>query len=362
MSCANPKACTLPHDPAHCLLFFDFLCLRSRSFQALQSFVEGFAGYGLGGSAPSLSRFARPDYSLPSMAYSLALCTQLARGQGSCPDLAVLSHLPLDSILSGTEDADWEEDMRAHARLMRALLFFPGCLRPLLDECGIGLQSKPGGSTSSTETWAELLASAPFSNAMEFTHEQHATTHGRLCMAYAKLCSSFWKDAITWLHACCSRWVRLHSSSVFVKDIEESRRSWASSKLALCEALADYKDLHPSETEENPAPPPILERALAARLHPPNHHGHPFAFTGAGGMDGMHMQVQPNMSLHSPPGLLFFQSLLPWSELDHTGVQVSPLFWRDVLQGALAVAKGTGLVALGGLADVWRAVRALFSR
>ncbi|CAE7948237.1 TCF25 [Symbiodinium sp. KB8] len=348
--CKLLLACTLPRDPTRGLLFADFLCLRSRSFQVVESFATLPARYGL---APSQTPYtAELGFAFPNIAYSLALCTQLVRGQGSTPDLGALSNLSLDPILSGVDDDDWDQALRAHARLMRALLFFPGCLRPLLEECGVNLQSKPSGS----ESWLDLLAAPPFSNSMEFCHSQHASAHGRLCVAYAKLCGPLWKDAVKWLHACCARWARLHCSEVFVDDIEAARRSWASSRLALCEALEDYKDLLSDECAENPAPAPILERAMTARLHPPRDQNHLFA--GAGGA-GAH-SVEPNMSLHTPAAILFFQSLLPWSELDQTGVQVSPLFWRDVFSGALAVAKGTGLFGLGAVADLGRAMASLW--
>ncbi|CAE7431981.1 TCF25 [Symbiodinium necroappetens] len=351
--CKLLLACTLPRDPTRGLLFADFLCLRSRSFQVVESFATLPARYGLAPSqTPQTPYTAELGFAFPNIAYSLALCTQLARGQGSTPDLGALSNLPLDPILSGVDDDDWDQALRAHARLMRALLFFPGCLRPLLEECGVNLQSKPSGS----ESWLDLLAAPPFSNSMEFCHSQHASAHGRLCVAYAKLCGPLWKDAVKWLHACCARWARLHCSEVFVNDIEAARRSWASSRLALCEALEDYKDLLSDECAENPAPAPILERAMTARLHPPRDQNHLFA--GAGGA-GAH-SVEPNMSLHTPAAILFFQSLLPWSELDQTGVQVSPLFWRDVFSGALAVAKGTGLFGLGAVADLGRAMASLW--
>ena len=58
----------------------------------------------------------------------------------------------------------------------------------------------------------------------------------------------------------------------------------------------------------------------------------------------------------------FFQSLLPWSELDQTGVQVSPLLWQDVALGIFAIGKGTVLVGLGALADIWRALRSVAGR
>eukprot|EP00439_Symbiodinium_sp_Y106_P085921 s1324_g30.t1 len=347
--CKLLLACTLPRDPTRGLLFADFLCLRSRSFQLLESFATLPACYGL---APSQTPYAAElSFSFPNIAYSLALCTQLGRGQGSTPDLGALSNLSLDPILSGVDDDDWEQDLRAHARLMRALLFFPGCLRPLLEECGVNLQSKPSGS----ESWLDLLAAPPFSNSMEFCHSQHALAHGRLCVAYAKLCGPLWKDAVKWLHACSARWARIHCSEVFAKDIDAARRSWASSRLALCEALDDYKDLLSDECAENPTPAPILERAMTARLHPPRNQS---LFAGAAGA-GAHTP-EPNMSLHTPAAILFFQSLLPWSELDQTGVQVSPLFWRDVVSGALAVAKGTGLFGLGALADLGRAMASLW--
>lgn len=48
------------------------------------------------------------------------------------PEMSQLNHLTLEQILHG--DDQLEGDLLTFARLMRALLYFPGAVRPLLEE------------------------------------------------------------------------------------------------------------------------------------------------------------------------------------------------------------------------------------
>ena len=169
-------------------------------------------------------------------------------------------------------------------------------------------------------------------DAGNFRHSEHSVAHGRICAAYAKLCGVLWKDEpMKVLYTCALRWVKFHESEIFVKDIAEARSRWANSCFYFSEALVDYQDVLPDDGLANPAVPLLLERALTARLHPK---------TGLYGA-ARSTELIPNMSIYSPPLLLFFYSLLPWSILDRSGVTAEPVFWSDVARGVMTVVKDT---------------------
>merc|ERR1712060_1049221 len=93
------------------------------------------------------------------------------------------------------------------------------------------------------------------------------------------------------------------------------------------------------------------ERAVQARLHPPRpvdddddadqRFGRRFGRAFPEGDAPV-----PTIALHSPPLLVFFQSLLPWGELDRSGVRVQPVTWASVAQGTAECAKGLAIFFL----------------
>lgn len=344
--CKLLLAATLPRDPTHSLPYLDFLCLRSRQFDALSAYAELIpTEYGLvaDGSPPATARL---DLALPSFAYSVALAGFMKAG--SAPDLAALNEVCIADVTEGMKAAPGgaSEELSAaavvHVRMMRALLVFPLALRPLLDEAGVSDHGSAPGGSSSRVPWGELLGQPPFSDAADFRHEAHGSVHGRLCLAYAKRCGALWRADLSmrWLHSCAARLVSMHASSVFAADLSAARQCWRCSPLCVEDALrADYGEL---ATEEGQTPP-AFERAIQARLHPPRENAAfgPGGLRFGGQVAGGAERVAPTISLHSPPLLVFFQSLLPWAELDVTGVGVEPLGWSDVGRNMLQVARST---------------------
>jgi len=214
----------------------------------------------------------------------------------------------------------------------------------------ISLHGAPPAGYPSREPWISLLAQPPFSNASDFRHARYGNAHGRLCAAYAKRCGSLWRpDPVQrWLHSCAARLVSMHESSVFAADLTAARTGWSKAPLCLQEALSkDYADLLPEEgVNEAPMPPPVIDRAVQARLHPPRGLG---AF---GGIRGQHEQLTPTISLHSPAFLVFFQSLMPWGVLDVSGAVVDPVRWSDLILGPAGIAKEVAYFTAGLCSDV----------
>jgi len=205
--CKLLMAASLPRDPVRSLLFCDYLCLRSRQFDALAGIAYHLAPkYGLARSAVGVQE--RLDLAMPNFAYSVALAAYLKAGN---LDLALLSEVCLADVMPrGSAPRAAAEDnsddpgalptgAAAHARLMRAMLVFPLALRPLLEEVGAKMHLAPGGSPS-RETWADLFSKPPFADAASFRHETHSGAHGRICGAYAKRCGSLWKADLV---QCC---------------------------------------------------------------------------------------------------------------------------------------------------------------
>eukprot|EP00933_Yihiella_yeosuensis_P022618 TRINITY_DN17795_c0_g1_i2.p1 TRINITY_DN17795_c0_g1~~TRINITY_DN17795_c0_g1_i2.p1 ORF type:complete len:779 (-),score=180.67 TRINITY_DN17795_c0_g1_i2:207-2474(-) len=373
--CKLLLAATLPRDPLRSLLWFDYLCLRSRQFEALSKHAYHMSSlYNVQGKLTSGEAALRLDLALPNFAYSIPLASFMKDGKS--PDFALLNQVSIDDLISkaaarnaeseaedSTEDAAaLPQGAAAHARLMRALLFFPLALRPLLEEAGEKLEAPAPSRSPSRETWVALLARPPFSDGAGFGHERHKVAQGRIAGAYAKRCGSLWKanSALVWLHACASRLASMHESSAFASELAAARSAWSSSDLCVDGALNDFDDLWPEEGSMEGAvhTPPSLEKALQARLYPPQDEyevaagrGGPFGFGEGGGGTEV---LTPTMSLHTPPLILFFQSLLPWSEIDKNGTRVQPLFWSDLVKNSFSAAQSTALFLAGVVADICR--------
>eukprot|EP00438_Fugacium_kawagutii_P033474 Skav230627 [mRNA] locus=scaffold1673:157040:165222:+ [translate_table: standard] len=280
--CKLLLAACLPQDPLRALLWLDHLCLRSRSYKTVPD-LSVTLGPTCGCAESGAEHLNSLEAAFPNWAYSVALAGILQQK----PDMSQLNHLTLEQILHG--DPELEGDLLTCARLMRALLYYPGAVRPLLEEA-------PG------------LRKLPFS-------------------------------LQTFVHACAVRWVKLHESPIFQKDIADAREAWAHGSFAFSETLRDYEDVLPDDGMANPPVPLFLEHALSARLHPKREED-----MGEFGMFRRAQEGQvPNMSIYSPPLILFFQSLMPWSVLDQTGVTATPLLWKDIGRGLAMALKDTVL-------------------
>ena len=120
-------AATLPQDPLRALLWLDHFCLRSRQYKLIGDFSVSLAET-CGQACNGLNYL---EFAFPNFAYSVALAGILQKS----PDMSLLNHVTLEQILS-TDVSDLEGDLLTLVRLMRALLYFPGGVRPLLEEAG----------------------------------------------------------------------------------------------------------------------------------------------------------------------------------------------------------------------------------
>ncbi|CAK0857502.1 unnamed protein product, partial [Prorocentrum cordatum] len=145
-----------------------------------------------------------------------------------------------------------------------------------------------------------------------------------------------------------------------IADLREDRwRAWGPAAVAAL--AADYRDLSPEEgSVEQPPVPPRLDAAAVVRLQPAgmDRDAGGAGFGPAGGVAAA-FRPPPTISLHSPPLIVFFQSLLPWGEIDRSGVRVEKLGWQGLAKSALVCSESIGLFALGAVCDVGRLAAAL---
>ncbi|CAK0857503.1 unnamed protein product, partial [Prorocentrum cordatum] len=186
--CKLLLATTLPRDPLHVLIWFDYLCLRAKQHDALWRLAAcAVPEYRLHGLEQE-HLVSNLEMVLPNFAYSAALAAFLKGGRP--PDPAGLNEVCVADVAAppraAQEAAEGGEAADAHARLMRALLYFPLALRPLLEEMGAKIHGPSPGGSASREAWSDLLARPPFSDAADFQHQRHGAAHGCLCAAYAK--------------------------------------------------------------------------------------------------------------------------------------------------------------------------------
>ena len=362
--CKLLLAASLPRDPVRALLWCDWLCLRARQYDTLARVaLHLLRQHGLAPRGEAGQTLLRLDLALPNFAFSLPLAGFLKGGSqlvaGELNEVSVSDVAQL--VEKGAAEAPCEDGAApagaaAHAQLMCAMLLFPLMLRPLLEAAGVALLGPAPAGSPSRETWAALLSQSPFSEAAECRHARHASAHGRIVGAYAKRCGPLWRaqPVQLWLHACAARLVGMHASAVFAADLAAAKLAWSTAVLCPVEALEqDYLDLLPEEgSPENPLPPPFLEKAAQARLYPPR----VAAAQGWGQRVFGGGELEPTISLHSPPLMVFFQSLMPWGELDKSGIRVEPFGYSELGGWVVGSARSVAAFSLGALCDVGRLV------
>lgn len=336
-------AMSLPRDPCRALLHYDYYCLRTRQYDMLLRFAFSLLPQFCSPGVLLKEVVLRLDHTLPNFAYSVALASlyktssQLSSG--------ALNDVCIADLIKEEDEAEAVVSLAstALARLMRAMLLFPLMLRPLLEEVGAKNHEAPSGSVS-REAWTTLLGKPPFSNAADFRHQHHAAIHGRICALYARQCGRLWRadQPMQWLHACAARLVAMHESSVFAAELTDARSAWSRSVMCMESVFFDYVDLSSEEaSSEMTKPPPMLEKTFQARLFPPREEepeDHRDLWNRNGNRVPIRGELVPNISLHSPPLIVFFQSLLPWAELDKSGVRVERLLWSDIGSGLINAA------------------------
>ena len=156
--CKLLLAATLPQDPLRAVLWLDYLCLRSRQYKTISDLSLTLAR--ACGHCGEIKEFQKLEFVFPNFAYSVGLAGVLQKS----PDMSLLNHLTLDHILS---DEDLEGDLMTFARLMRALLYFPGAVRPILEEVGI---PKRVGKRFSFKVWVLLTPNGHQCPLLSFVH------------------------------------------------------------------------------------------------------------------------------------------------------------------------------------------------
>nr|CEL68491.1 TPA: GH16169, related [Neospora caninum Liverpool] len=323
-------AMDLPRDAFHAMLHLDYLALRSRQWQFLQhfsqTFVEQHLAYVIPLDPPSErghqdsreTLVSRKDedlklvdlaFMLPNFAFSTALSIALHATQRECSE--DIKTITADELLavcmpSTRERQTGNESQLHHLLLMRAILLFPAFVRKLLQKIGVNGSQKVAGSPYPCLSWEALLFSVPLWDSSNFAHHRYSDVLALLLNCYVQKAHDVWRaDAVQrWLHGCTAHLRHLYNSS---PQIKEFARRWSRSSFLF--DVSRYKDVRVSEFDRIPTPPAFLMDA---------HH----AVTEAGA--GHRNRRVQYVSINSSPIIIFFETLLPWTELDQTGLRAEP--------------------------------------
>ena len=243
--CKLILAMTLPYDPTHSLAHLDYFALRAEEYDFLLHFVEHFNPP----CALPAQCIMRLDCCLPNFAYSAALAYYLRTDGDACEASALgtvnVEHLTEPCwVRAGSDRTDGPS--QAHLALLRAMLFFPGTLRSILDNLGISLNSSASGSPYKL-SWSELLDRSPLGQKPTL-HQQHFLAHALVSDAFVQRCAAFFRGErmLRWLHACAGRLVQMCESSLFEKELLQARKPGVKHRLPW--------QMHSPMTTNNSAP------------------------------------------------------------------------------------------------------------
>ncbi|EPR59777.1 hypothetical protein TGGT1_290240 [Toxoplasma gondii GT1] len=322
-------AMDLPRDAFHTLLHIDYLALRSRQWQFLlhfsQSFVEQHLAYVIPLDLPSErdsqgreeAQQPRKDedlklvdlaFMLPNFAFSVALAIALHANQRVCSEdiKTVTADELLAVCMSPTERYTGYESRIHHLLLMRAVLLFPAFVRKLLQKIAVNGSQKVAGSPYPSVTWEDLLFSVPLWASSSFAHHRYSDILVLILNCYVQKAHDVWRaDAVLrWLHGCTAHLRHLYNSS---PQIKEFAKRWSRSSFLF--DVSRYKDVRVSEFDRIPTLPAFL---MDANLT-----------VAAAGARHRNRRVQ-YVSMNSSPIIVFLETLLPWTELDQTGLRAEP--------------------------------------
>ena len=271
---------SMPNDYAHALLHLDYHALRSRNHEWLFEFCRLF----LAQDCDVFGQIKIDDYSdrvvtldmlLPNFAFSCALA-----GYMSFPeklDMNKIPNVPLQSlhVKKGIKKEEIDEDydgcVLVHARLMRALLYFPLALRVLLDQWGTDLETHPRNiGAGPHKKWREILDSNPFNpeTALHFQHKEHNDAMHKIIAFFITRTITLWKNdqCLGWLYRVCARLSKVYESPPFAEELDEQRGIWSTLPNTLLSNDV-YSDVMASEARQGtPTMPMGITNAEAAAL------------------------------------------------------------------------------------------------
>ncbi|GAB66998.1 hypothetical protein PCYB_103480 [Plasmodium cynomolgi strain B] len=191
----------------------------------------------------------------------------------------------------------------AHVTLLRALLCFPSFLHTFLNYNNFKT-TKVVKKTIYETSFKDILASPPFSSASLFPPEEYETVQ-KIIRCYLEKNNIYYKSEkiITWFHVCSSFLHELYKDPSAAQALDKARAQWHA-KVPLLDKNK-YKDVRVGEFKSSNylLPDFMMEKNRTYSPHTPGTSSNYY------------------VSLNSNLIIAFFQSLLPWYQVDYYGYQ-----------------------------------------
>ncbi|XP_026191991.1 uncharacterized protein LOC34618334 [Cyclospora cayetanensis] len=255
----------------------------------------------------------------------------------------------------------------AHCLLMHAILLFPAFVRRLLQKLQIKGEQTINDSIYPQVPWDALIFSAPLWSSDFPCHKTEDAAHDLLIQCFIERNHELWRGApvLRWLHSCAAHLASLcrNAPSAHAWGFTEPAAACFRQLLLFRYPMVQQTD---ADTQTDSPFTPLhqwgvcssdygalrehkalwsksvilmdLRRYTEARIS--EFTRHPTLPTALMDMEGLRRQtgrregrLRQHLSLRSTPLLLFFQTMLPWNELDHTGLHAEPMYLSNVFSG-----------------------------
>ncbi|SCQ16594.1 transcription factor 25, putative [Plasmodium ovale] len=202
----------------------------------------------------------------------------------------------------------------AHLLLLRALLCYPSFLQIFLNYNNFNT-TKVVKQTIYDTSFSDILSHPPFSNNTLFTSEEHDTVQ-KIIACYLEKGNMYYKSEkiITWFHVCSAFIHRLYKDASASEQLERARIAWHQRKPLL--DIKKYKDVRVGEFKSNNflLPDFMMEKNRTYSATVPD------------------ISSNYYVSLNSNLIIAFFQSLLPWYQVDYYGTHSRPVYFSTILR------------------------------
>ncbi|OII78091.1 hypothetical protein cand_036230 [Cryptosporidium andersoni] len=350
----------ISHDRFHTLLHIDYYALCSSSHDFLFGINENFLkeyhseiSWKNYSSSNSRQEFLIPQTNndlivpisdiLPNFAFSIPLALYRNytkkfsehKGLDTSIIFKELSDIKIEEILNNNYSLNNKKS--CHIYLMKAILVFPEFIHFLLDKIAIN-QSGRNTPNPNGYSWNDILknpiiidfipTNLPNSNDIPINQPQNEDYRypyilmGKVLVeAYVEKCHELWKPAqtILWLHDCCSYLCKIYLESShetkirFGKFISDQRNILLKTHFNVFR----YTDISITEFSKSGASLPQFLRENS--------------YSGASNIRNTPNNSLFSVCLKSDPIIVYFQTLLPWSEVDLTGINATPIHLRSLI-------------------------------
>ncbi|GAW81487.1 transcription factor 25 [Plasmodium gonderi] len=206
----------------------------------------------------------------------------------------------------------------AHLTLLRALLCFPNFLSTFLNYNNFKT-TKVVKKTIYEISFKDILSSPPFSTTSFFDKKDNETVQ-KLISCYLEKNNIYYKSEkiITWFHVCSAFLHEMYKDQLVAEALENVRFHWSRKTPVL--DINKYKDVRVGEFKSNNylLPDFMMEKNRTYSPNIPN--------------------VTSNyyVSLNSNLIITFFQSLLPWYQVDYYGTHSRPVYFSTLLRNVIS--------------------------